>query len=371
MIPPKITFVSSHARVGGSERYLVRVIASLRFGRVAEVICLESGPLIGVLREERLDPRVIPTGARAWDIAISAVRLARRLHKTRPDLVHANGIKAGVVAALATVLTPVPLLWVRHDFTWGGSVSRFVAWRSRVVVGVSEAVLRELPGHRAPHKYMVIHNGVPPFATDRRADARHLRSLIGASDDVPVVLLVGRLHPLKGYLDAIQAAHVAAAHRDVQFVFVGGEDPSAAGFPETLLARIEAAGMSRVVRMLGHRDDARRLISGADVLVVASRRARGAAGNEGGSIVALEAMMVGTPVLAYRDGGLPELLGPCGILVPPGDPAALGEAVVRLLDDRRALDRAGRCVRQRAEAEFSEEQMFDLLAVAYRRTLRR
>ena len=101
------------------------------------------------------------------------------------------------------------------------------------------------------------------------------------------------------------------------------------------------------------------------MLVIPSVTSRGGLGKEGFSLVALEAMGVGTPVVAYDYGGPPEVLGECGLLVPPGDRDALAEALLRVLEDGAARA-AGRVRRRRASERFSLSAMIEAMENRYR-----
>ena len=96
-------------------------------------------------------------------------------------------------------------------------------------------------------------------------------------------------------------------------------------------------GLGDRFALLGHRDDAIRLLAGADLFVLAS-------GHEGLPVAVMEALALGVPVVATRVGGLPEVVtdGVDGLLVPPGDPAALAAAIRRASrPDERARLAAG------------------------------
>jgi glycosyltransferase involved in cell wall biosynthesis len=93
---------------------------------------------------------------------------------------------------------------------------------------------------------------------------------------------------------------------------------------------------------------------------------RGGLGKEGFSLVALEAMGVGTPVVAYDHGGPPEVLGHCGLLVPPGDREALGDALLRVLEDDELRARLAECGRRRARERFSLPAMIEAMETRYR-----
>ena len=88
-------------------------------------------------------------------------------------------------------------------------------------------------------------------------------------------------------------------------------------------------------------------------------------GREGFPYVGLEALAVGTPIVGYAHGGLPELVGACGSLVPAGDRDALGAAVFELLRDDVRRERLGECGRERVEQEFSLPRMVEAMKERY------
>src|SRR5262249_56903348 len=92
-------------------------------------------------------------------------------------------------------------------------------------------------------------------------------------------------------------------------------------------AEHERLGLGGTVRLLGYREDATRLIAAADVYVLASD-------HEGLPVTVMEALALGVPVVATAVGGLPEVVrsGENGVLVPPGDPLALADAIARALE---------------------------------------
>jgi glycosyltransferase involved in cell wall biosynthesis/GT2 family glycosyltransferase len=274
-----VVFVSSHGQDGGSERYLERLIRLLPPDVVGSVVILEDGPMAA-----RVDATVIPTGAGPLDIVRSA-RLLRR--HAKGSLVHANGVKAAVVSVAAGL----PTVWVKHDHSYDGRVGRLIARRCRAVVGVSEAVLRGVGGGR------VVHTGIDIPSVDRVAARALVDHLAPAR---PVVTLVGRLDPVKGHHDLL-----AALPPGMHALFVGPEDPH---------HRMDVPGW------IGPRDDVLEIMAGSDVVAVPST-------NEGFGLVAAEALSVGTPVVGYAVGALPEVVGDCGVLVPAGDIEALRSAL--------------------------------------------
>ena len=327
------------------------------------MVCLEQGPLVEELRRRNFPTSVLSTGAGGLSIARSVIRLRRLLRRTAPALVHANGIKAALVSVLAALGTGRGVLWMKHDYSWDGPLARVLASRCAVVVGVSRAVTEALPA-RLSGRVHVVHNALAEAVPEREASAVRLRRLLGAKPNEPIVTLVGRLDPTKGQRELLAVApgvleRVQATH----FVFVGGEHEPHLEYAARL--RREGEQLADAVRFLGHRDDAFEIIAGSDIVVVPTVVYRGF-GRESFSLVALEAMAAGTPVVGYADGGLPEVLAGCGRLVSPGDRLALADAIAELLADAALRGRLARCGRDRAGREFSVERMTAAMKEHYR-----
>jgi glycosyltransferase involved in cell wall biosynthesis len=360
-----VTFVSSHARRGGAEHYLETLVQGLGPVWVSGVVCLEEGPLAERLRRQGVATAVLPTGSSAVSIARSALRLRRLLRRDRPAVVHANGIKAAIVSVLATPGTGLPVVWVKHDFSWDGWLTRFVASRCREVIGVSAAVTESFP-ERLRAKVRVIHNGLPAFAADGESGRKALEELLGATPSQPVVSLVGRIDPGKGHRELLAAVPLVLERAPgTRFAFVGSEHAPHLEYAAALRRESVEGGLAEAVRFLGFREDARDLIAGSDVLAVPTIVDEHGFGRESFSFVALEAMALATPVVGYAEGGLPEVLDDCGSLVQSGDRRALAEAIVRLLEDQGLRERLGRCGQERARRGFSFEGMRDAMQECY------
>jgi len=366
----KITFVSSHAKLGGAERYLEILLGELPDGWTQEVVCLELGPFVERLRSLRSAPVVIHTSRHPTGIVRSAWRLRRGPLRHRPDVVHANNLKAALVAGLATLGTGIPVVWVKHDFTSDGRLAHLVGRLSTRIVGVAEVVTRTF-GPAFASKVQVVHNGIAPPDIDQTAARAAVASAVGGADG-PVVALVGRIHPWKGQLELIEAAPaVVAAIPKVRFLLAGGDDPTTPAYAERVRTRIDELGLSDGFHLPGHRSDALDLIAGADVLVVPSVPDESGGGRDAFPFVGLEAMSVGTPVVAYYDGGLPELLGDCGRSVPPSDRAGFARALVEVLSDADARKRMADCGRRRVEENFSIDAMVAKMTKIYTDAARR
>ena len=262
-----------------------------------------------------------------------AVGALRKVLAGGVDLVHAHGLRAGLVAVLARPRQPLVVTWHNAVIRGGlrGHASRLaervVARNATVCLGASDDLVRRAKelGARDARLAPV---AAPELPAPRRGRAA-VRAEFGVTRDQLVVLSVGRLHPQKRYDVLVEAA---ARWRDVQpvpAVLVAGSGPSYL----PLAAHISAAHAP--VTLLGHRTDVADLLEGADVAVVTSDW-------EARQLFAQEAMRAGVPLVATAVGGLPDLVGDAAVLVPPGNVDAVADAVRELLGDeaKRAEFRA-------------------------------
>ena len=359
----KILFVSSHAKAGGAERYLEILMGELPDDWDKDIVCLEEGPFVERLTTLGYEPQVIDTSRHATGILRSAWRLRRGPLTARPDVVHANNLKAALVAGIATRGTGVPVVWLKHDFTSDGRLAHLVGRRSTKIVGVAEVVTRTF-GPEFASKVEVVHNGLPAVEVDREAGRATLAA--ATSGDGPIVALVGRIHPWKGQLELVETAPaVLEGSPDTTFALIGGEDPTTPEYAARVQERVDELGLNRSVRLLGERNDALALIAGADVVVIPSVPDASGGGRDAFPFVGLEAMAAGTPVVAYSDGGLPELLGDCGRGVAPGDRTELARAINEVLSDRDASARMADCGRRRVKESFSIDAMVAKMTAIY------
>ncbi len=160
-------------------------------------------------------------------------------------------------------------------------------------------------------------------------------------------MIVASLRPVKRIRDFVHGV-LRARERCPELVGVVVGDG-----PERVAVR-EAAEGDPAIRMLGHRDDVPRLLQAADVLTLTSA-------HEAMPMAILEGMAAGLPVLATNVGGIAKMVvdGESGLLVPPADPEALADALVRLAGDCDLRERLGRAGRARCRQGWDAEQMTD------------
>lgn len=352
----RVLFVSSHAELGGSERYLRDLLSSLAPDAVAGVIVLARGPLVEQLRGAGIEPVVIPTGAGLVSLLRSAWRLRRQAASNGGRVVHANGVKAALVCVLAGLQRVV---WVKHDLSWDGRLARMIARRCRLVVGVSDAVLEAL----ATARVKVVMPGVPKVAFSQERGRSAIDALCGHAG--PVVASVGRIHPVKGHRELIEiGAEVLRRLPDTRFLFIG--EPAATHEAYHLeMRRLADDRLGGAAVWTGYRGDLPDLMSACSAIAITTGSDPVAPRGEGFGYTAVEAMAVGTPVIAYDIGAVGEVLEECGVLVPPGERRAFEDALADLLGDASRGEALVSCGRARAATVFAIDRFVDEMRAVY------
>lgn len=362
----KVLFISSHAELGGSERYLFDLVSHLGRDEIDRVISLADGPLVARFQDAGFNVEVIPTSGSVVSI-LRASRTVRRAVSASPaKVVHANGVKAALVCALGRLTLPV--VWVKHDFSWDAVIARFVARRCSLVVGVSRAVLDPLTGGKSKigkAETAVVMPGLSSVEVDTAAGDEVLKGIIG--EPAPVVALVGRLHPVKGHAAFIEAGvAVKTLQPEVRFLFIGGRDPVHESYAQEMEG-LAKRSLGDAITWVEHRFDILPILAACSVAVIATGSDPRAPRPEGFGYVAVEAMAVGTPVVAFASGATPEVLGNCGFLVAPGDTQAFAEAITRALEDGPARAEVINCGKKRAAGEFAIGRFVSEMRDAYAR----
>ncbi len=280
-----------------------------------------------------------------WDSARLVPELVRLMRRERTELLYCNNMMVKAIGALASQLAGVPCVFhVRnlHE-RWAkvklyGNLARLP--RVRRVIANSEASAVPYRRH-VPGKVVVVHNGVDlaeyhPEITPRGS----LRRELGISPEATVVGFTGFITPRKGLVPLMEAAaRLLGTRPELVFVVVGKVPVGApADHQAEYQARARELGIAGRFLFAGFRQDVRPAVVDFDLLVLPSLQEP-----FGRSII--EAMALGTPVVASRVGGIPEILtdGVDGLLVEAGDVSGLAQAMGALVDNpgrRRSLAQA-------------------------------
>jgi glycosyltransferase involved in cell wall biosynthesis len=333
-------------------------------GEFAELLRAEDIPVIefpGTALSFRFTLRNLVEGAS--DFCASAVAIRRAANETGADVIHANSVRAGLLAHLAGIADGFAVIVHIHDVLPAGPVARLVRSvlirRSAALIAVSASTRTALlKGFRESRVTVpVVINPIDARQLLAAApDRRVAREMLHIPRDTLLMGIVAQITPWKGQdtvirglpdvLDEVPTAHLLIVG-EPRFV-----DPASRYDNRAYLAELEALadalGVARAVTFCGHRDDVPTVIRALDLLLLPSWTEP-----LGRSMV--EAMVLGTPVLATNRGGPSELIvdGESGFLAPPRDPRAWARLIIELLHSptrrARAAERAHAAVVDRLD----------------------
>jgi glycosyltransferase involved in cell wall biosynthesis len=308
-----------------------------------------------------------------WSLLTGLVRARRFLSYFRPDLVHSHSFHANLVARLLTILAPAHSLISTVHNVYEGGWGRMLAYRltdglSDCTTAVSEAAALRFVSLKAvpQQKCIVLTNGIDTTEFVSRAERRtQIRAQMGINGEF-IWLSAGRIVPAKDYSNLLRAfALIGAADphscKDAQ-LWIAGE-AAGAEFERVRSLTVELGLMNRV-RWLGLRRDLPALFDAADGFVLASAW-------EGMPLVVGEAMAMEKPVVATDVGGVRELVGEAGTMVPAQSPEGLSQAMLETMqrpaEERRAL---GQRARERIEKNFGMDAKADEWETLYEAILK-
>jgi glycosyltransferase involved in cell wall biosynthesis len=362
---PRILLLITLAETGGAQTYVAGLLPALAARLDVVVAAHGDGPL----RDAALASGVRYVPLRhmrrnlqpAHDL-LGWFELVALIRRERPDIVHANSSKAGVLGRTAAAALRVPVrIFTVHGWAfkaYSGPVSALYRWADRLMAPLTTTTVcvseRERSAGVAARTCRAADTVVIPSAVDAAAvpQAHH-------DGSPPRVVMVGRLAAPKDPVTLVRA--LARVEGSPFVATIVGDGPDR---PE-VEAEIRAAGLEGVVELAGERHDVPSLLADADVFVLSSR-------SEGAPLSVLEAMAAGLPVVASAVGGLPEMVdGATGLLVPAGDAAALAAALEQLLADSALRRRLGAAGRERVRARFDLAELQRAHLELYARELAR
>jgi L-malate glycosyltransferase len=311
---------------------------------------------------------------------IEQLKFAKYIKRNRIHIVQTYGFYPNVFAIPAARLagTPIIVASIRDtvDFLtpMQRRVQKFICRLADRIVVNAEAIRQRLIADGYPQDQVtVIPNGIHLSRFARNGGSSRLRNELGLPPHAPLVAVLARLNRMKGVEYFLEAATIVCRRfPEARFLIVGEGrtvvnnqvvDSPYKGEMEDYAVRL---GLGERVVFTGLRRDVPEVLSEAAVSVLPSL-------SEGLSNTLLESMAVGVPVVATRVGGNPEVVqdGVTGLLIPPRDPAALAQAICRLLEDPQLARRFGAAGQQRVSAHFSIEQMVSKTERLYVELLKR
>jgi glycosyltransferase involved in cell wall biosynthesis len=311
-------------------------------------------PLERRCRDERLE--VVECSPRFGADPAAVLGLRRLIMRERVTIVHAHTSHALTLAALATLHTPVPIVAARRvDFPpASGVASRWKYSRPARLVAVSEAVARVMVESGIDRERIdVVYDGVD-LTRSVEAAGKEILVPCGIPERARLVVQVAQLVAHKDPLTFVRAmTRVLGKHPEVHAVMLG--DGPLRGEVQREVRSLLPDGR---LHLLGYRSDADSWLAAAHIVTLSSAE-------EGLGSVLLDALAFGKPIAATSAGGIPEVVedGVSGLLSPPGDPAALGAAVDRLLSDTALARSCADEARKRAQRFSVERMVSDTMSV--------
>ncbi len=310
-----VLVLDQYAQLGGAQRCLLSLLpAFIEAGLTTHLAIPGDGPLAAGARLHGATVHAIPCGPyqslqKGWtdaarfacDLPRQALEIQALVRRHGVGLIYVNGPRLLPAAALAAFGRPV--IFHAHSIVEQVSAARLVrrALRSANahVIAACRFVLDRLAPHHGAHT-RVIYNGIAP-----QTCTRHKRG----HGDPWRIGVIGRIAPEKGQLEFVRAARLLLRHQRCEFVVCGAALFSSDGYGRRV--REEAGGLP--ISFLGWRSCVSEVLSSLDLVVVPSRM------DDATPLVILEAFSAGVPVVAFRCGGIPEIIddGVTGVLCSP------------------------------------------------------
>ena len=311
--------------------------------------------------------------------ALAVVRLARLLRSERPHILHTHTAKAGAIGRFAALLAgsarPPIVVHTFHGHVLKGYfgpvragffrvLERWLARTSTALVAVSPEVRDDLValGVARSEKFTVVRLGIE---LEQRVDAgpdgrAAMRRLLGVPEERFMVGWIGRMTPVKRTDDVLLALKRLRESGVDACLCLVGDGPDRAGMEQ----RASELGLIRDTLFLGYQEEVAQFYAAFDAVVLPS-------GNEGTPVSAIEALAGGRPVVATRDGGVPDVIrdGVDGYLVDPGALDQLAERLGRLARDPELRQRMGEEGRARVLPRYAVDRLIDDVDRLYRSLL--
>lgn len=278
------------------------------------------------------------------------VQVSQVLKQGQYDCILSFFETADIMSVAAAALTGVRALVSSRRDT-GFRHSKKLQWFYRVINGrfsriiaASDAVRVALRDSGLDEKAVrLIYNGVDTTRFSRQPQGA-LRAELGLAPEACVLAMIANLSPVKDHMTVFKCLQTLQGTSKRLHLVLAGDGP--------LRGDLERAASEMSVdahiHFLGRRTDVPAILADADIFVLSSL-------TEGLSNALLEAMATGKPVIATRVGGNPEVVveGITGLLVPPGDRAAMSEAILRLAESSELRAAMGAAGRERVAVHFS------------------
>lgn len=351
----KILHINTEKTWRGGEQQTFNLLKGLKRRNISShLLCQPDSPMAE--KGEDIGIKVFPISMHGEVDPLACLRIRLLINRFKYDILHSHTSHAHTLAFFSSFGTHVNRLVTRrvdfsvfrHSFLkLSGIKYRYMAdFYIAISYKIKEVLINDgIPAGRI----FVVHSGINPNRFDN-ADADSLMAEFNIKSGEKIVINVAHLAGHKGQHYLIRSIPLVLAKiPTARFFIVGGGE-----LMDELQALAASLRLKQELIFTGFRRDVGGFYQIADLFVMSSVQ-------EGLGTAVLDALSLGKPVVATQSGGIPEIIknGNSGLLVPPADPKALSEAIVRMLTDHELAARVSRAGKSVVKQKFTIDTMVD------------
>jgi len=369
----KILFLITQSNFGGAQRYVFDLATNLNKEKYEVAVAAGGdGPLfdklksadIQIFKRKCLKRPICPT----CDIE-AYFKLKRLFKEWRPDILHLNSSKAGILGSLAARNLPIKIIYTVHGTVFqppfSSFMSKFFLWLEKWTAKYKDKIIcvsehdRELwlQNRAAPaEKLVTIHNGINLDIDFLPKDEARQELLNGYNPDFKnyqIVGFIGYFYPDKNLATLVKAANLILnspklKEKKILFAIIGSGPQE-----ESLKSEVKSLKLDNKVLFLGALPQAHKYLKAFDVFAMPSVK-------EGLPYAILQSMAAETPIVASDVGGIPEMITDNfnGFLIRPHDSETLAEKILQILENPDLAQRFTEASQERIK-EFSLDKMIE------------
>jgi glycosyltransferase involved in cell wall biosynthesis len=359
----KLTILHTEASKGWGGQEIRVIQESLRFHEIGYrilIACHEDSGIAEKAEEVGLPVYIVPMRFSCDPLAI--IKFVRLIKTEEVDIIHTHSSKDSWIAGIAGRISGTPVIRSRH-LTTPVKQTRTAAIVYRylcdviITSGISIKNALVTDNRINPKKIVSIPAGVDTERFNLEIKGNKVRKELGLEHAYPIVGIVAILRHWKGHKYLLQAVpEVVSKYPEARFV-ISGNGPQW----DNLHAQIRDLGIERNVIMTGFRKDVPEIMAALDIFILPS------VASEATSQVIPQALAVGRPVIAANAGGLSEIIedGVTGRLIPPKDPSAIANAIIRMADNREEAGKMAVNGRMKILEGYTLQKMIESTADVY------
>lgn len=360
----KVLFLITKGNFGGAQRYVYNLASHLPKEKFEPIVaCGKGDSLQAKLSEKAIRSITLESSQRDINILKdfkAFLEIKKIIRTEEPHILHVNSSKAGGLGALAGRMLGVKkIIFTSHGWAFNenrGAFQKFLIYflhwitviLSHQTIAVSYKTARDIAWMPfIKHKIKVVHNGLDDFKPLSKKEASE--TLIRPDKDTMVLFSISELHKNKGLDVAIRGiSQLPSAYKERIIYYIAGEGEERSSLEKIIFE----SGLSNHVHLLGYAENAKKMLSGADVFLFPSR-------NENLPFAVLEAGYVELPIIATSVGGIPEIIEDMknGILIHPNNSKEIAEAIIYAFEHKEKCKEFGEEIKKTVTNFFNLDKM--------------